>query len=112
MLMYQFNNEIMSHIKQNQVIISSYSVNPKTNALTVILEDKLATTSAKFIKLLFKDFIVTNETFEIEGLPITQVYVERHVHYFKSNYFVGLGLVIKNPKDPKQAVAIRTKDGD
>lgn len=111
MLMYQFNEEIMSHIKQDKVIISDYYINSKNNGLTIILEDTAMKTSNRFIKLIFSDYNLSEETFEIKGEPVSQVYVERFVKYFKSNYFIAIGLVIKNSKNPKELINIRSKDG-
>lgn len=107
MILYQFNDMILNHIKNNDLIVSDYTVNSKTNKLTIILTDQsLSNNEPRDIKLIFNNFKVSHEKFEIKNQIVESVYVSDFVSYFKSKYFVGSALVIRNSKNEKEKITI------
>lgn len=107
MILYQFNDKILNHIKNNDLIVSDYNVDVKANKLTIILTDNsLSKDEPCDIKLIFKNFKFSEEKFEIKNQIVESVYVSDFVSYFKTKYFVGSALVIKNSKNEKEKITI------
>lgn len=106
MILYQFNKEILNHINLKQIIIYDYNV--KDNRLYITLEDKtiVDTEKAKFIKLVFDNFKLTNELFEIKGQPIESVLVKSFAKVFNAKYFIAQALVIVNNENPNEKITI------
>lgn len=99
MLVYELNDELKSHVAYGMVIVCDYSIDAK-GRLTVILEDKAITDDRpKHIKLVFNSFKVTDETFEILGKKVENVYLKGHIKYFKANFFEGAVLVVKHENE-------------
>lgn len=106
MILYQFNKEILNHINLKQIVIHDYNV--KDNRLYITLEDKTIVDEEKpkYIKLVFDNFKLTNETFEIKGHPIESVLVKSYVKVFNTKYFIAQALVIVNNSNPKEKITI------
>ena len=106
MILYQFNKEILNHINLKQIVIHDYNV--KDNRLYITLEDKTIVDDekAKFIKLVFDNFKLTNELFEIKGQPIESVLVKSFAKIFNAKYFIAQALVIVNSENPNEKITI------
>lgn len=108
MIKYELNQDLTSKMKNRQLIVDSYSVDPKTNHVTIIIKDEITN---KYLKLVFKNAEIVNESFDIVGHPIIDVAIGEYVKYFKASYFTGLMLIVQNKYNEDQQFAILSNIG-
>ena len=106
MILFQFNNDILNHIKQKLVVVHDYTV--RDDRLTIILEDKavIGEDQPRFIKLQFNKFKLTDEIFEIKGMPIESALIKEYVRFYNAKYFVAQALVVSNSAKPDEKITI------
>lgn len=108
MLKYNLNLDLQSKLNRGQLVISSYEVNTEKNDVTILIKDIV---SNKFLKVLFKNAQVLDETFDIVNKPVFDIVISDYVKYFKSSHFIGIMLVVKNPNNHEQEFAIISQIG-
>lgn len=109
MLKYELNFDLKEKMNRGQLLVDSYSVDAAKKTITVDIKD---TIENKYLKVVFRDAEVVNETFDIIGKTVYDLVIADYVKYFKSHHFSGLMLIVKNQYDENaQDFAILSKVG-